>query len=1119
MSSGSGAHLSKDFFDLVKAIGESKSKQEEDRIIAREVAVLKKALPASGASKKKLKEMLVRLVYVEMLGHDGSFGYIKAVELCASTNLMQKRVGYLTSALVLSPEHDFRFMLVNQLQRDMASSNHLECWAALTALPKLVTKDMIPAVMSETVRLLGHKVELVRKKAVMALHRFHQIEPECVAHLAEKIRRALCDRDPAVMGASVCLLHDLARETPHKFKDLVPSLVSILKQITEHRLPREFDYHRMPAPWVQLRLLRLLSLLGHGDQASSEGMYEILLDTMRRSDTGINVGYAVMYECVRTVTHIYPNATLLDAAAASIARFVKSENHNLKYLGITGLADIVKDHPKYASEHQLAVIECLEDRDETLRRKTLDLLYRMINPVNVEFIVAKLLTFLESTSDEYLRKDLVGRVTTSAERFAPSNAWYVRTVTKVLEVAGSLVQSEVASNLMVLIAEGSGEDEAQDHELRCESVAHLADLLLAETSTNSEDGEEQAAAKAAKAAVKAAASGGDNVEGGDEEEEEEDQPGSGGGGDMPPVLLQIIAWVLGEYGGLVEETDMAEACPVALMVDRLCLVAERPSVDAETRAFLVTALLKLSAQTGSCSSRTSALVSTFSHSSDLNVQQRCLEFHSLLSHASLMKEVLPVDASCEDFEGDISSLSFLNQFVASALACGAKPYSPPQDDEQGGAAEDAAALNGASSSSGLKYDAYDAPDQRPTSSALLTANTTNGMMADAGGANGNGNSVGGGDGGAKKANALGGSKLGSSTGPWGAAAPPPPPPPASPAAQFQEQPAAALVAAAAAADRASPPPAATQPVGVVDPGTSRAPSEKEKQAAMLFGGIGAAASGGGSSRRAGSGRRTAASATATATVAVAAFPPVLVAMAASPLSADATAAMPAEIPAATMMDLLGFDDVGSPPPPSAASPPPDLFGLSDNNLSYHAQSPQAVHAQAPEAVERSSGGSVLTDPFETASLSGALPPQPPSSSSSPPTPPGVGVAATPDTFSFQGSPLKPLVVNTPSFGSKWVGMASSEKKSLANVPATLRTPEAFGTLASTRAGFHVVEVIAKTSEVILAAACAGPVEHVVCVHCKLAPGQAAATVTTRSTNPALGAAALAFLVAAAATPA
>ena len=68
----SGGHLSKEFFELVKAIGESKSKQEEDRIIMKEVAELEKKLPEKGMVGKKLKELLVRLIYVEMLGHDGS---------------------------------------------------------------------------------------------------------------------------------------------------------------------------------------------------------------------------------------------------------------------------------------------------------------------------------------------------------------------------------------------------------------------------------------------------------------------------------------------------------------------------------------------------------------------------------------------------------------------------------------------------------------------------------------------------------------------------------------------------------------------------------------------------------------------------------------------------------------------------------------------------------------------------------------------------------------------------------------------------------------------------------------------------------------------------------------
>lgn len=152
---------------------------------------------------------------------------------------------------------------------------------------------MIPAVITDVVKLIRHDMEPVRKKAIAALHRFFQMDKSSIAPYLENVRRGLCDKDPCVMAATLPLLLDLAKDDVISYKDLVPSLVSILKQITEHRLPRDYDYHRIPAPWIQMNLLKILAVLGKGDQASSEGMYEVVADVMKRADTGINVGYAI----------------------------------------------------------------------------------------------------------------------------------------------------------------------------------------------------------------------------------------------------------------------------------------------------------------------------------------------------------------------------------------------------------------------------------------------------------------------------------------------------------------------------------------------------------------------------------------------------------------------------------------------------------------------------------------------------------------------------------------------------------------------------------------------------------------------------------------------------------
>lgn len=57
-----------------------------------QVEILKPLLKDAKLDKRLLKEMLVRLIYVEMLGHDASWGHVKALQACSETNLMTKKV-------------------------------------------------------------------------------------------------------------------------------------------------------------------------------------------------------------------------------------------------------------------------------------------------------------------------------------------------------------------------------------------------------------------------------------------------------------------------------------------------------------------------------------------------------------------------------------------------------------------------------------------------------------------------------------------------------------------------------------------------------------------------------------------------------------------------------------------------------------------------------------------------------------------------------------------------------------------------------------------------------------------------------------------------------------------
>lgn len=124
-----------------------------------------------------------------MLGHDASFGYIHAVKMTHDDSLLLKRTGYLAVTLFLNEDHDLIILIVNTIQKDLKSDNYLVVCAALNACCKLINEETVPAVVQQVVELLGHHKEMVRKKAVMALHSFHRKAPASVNHLVANFRK------------------------------------------------------------------------------------------------------------------------------------------------------------------------------------------------------------------------------------------------------------------------------------------------------------------------------------------------------------------------------------------------------------------------------------------------------------------------------------------------------------------------------------------------------------------------------------------------------------------------------------------------------------------------------------------------------------------------------------------------------------------------------------------------------------------------------------------------------------------------------------------------------------------------------------------------------------------
>ncbi|XP_064642776.1 AP-4 complex subunit epsilon-1-like isoform X2 [Lineus longissimus] len=604
------------FAVFVDTLGKCRSQHEVDELLKRETSQLKMKL-AKPTSPAGIRDCLIRCIYCHLMGHNVSFAYIHAVKLAQQGVLLQKRVGYLASGVFLEGGNELGIMLVNTIQRDIQSTNILEISAGLIAASQLIDTEMIPAILPLVEERLSHLRPSIRKKSVVCLHSFYRKAPGLLEHSLEKFKKALCDKSPEVMWAALHIYRDLIQKNPEKYKDITKSLVYILQQIISRTFPTEFEYNNIPAPWLQIQLLQCMAKLGENDPGTSQLLYPVLTEVLQKIDATVKMGLGVIYECVKTIAAIHPSPALLELAVKCVTKFITAKNINLRYLGLKTLGVIVQINPAYAVPHQDIVIECLDHPDLSVRKKVLDILYKMTNGDNFKVVCQKLMENLQQASDPYIREDIVTKITQLADRYSSDVIWYTQTMNTLILLASSNIPDHVITNIMAVISRTITE---KDGEERIKDVESLTKIMW-----NCIKNQE-----------------------------------------IPDSLLRVASWVIGEY---LDSPTVNSANDVFRILEENFL---HDSTSIETKSYILSAIMKVLARSERNSYSCERLLESCERCRP-ELRQRTKELSRLNMQNTLLKSVCDGRKKINEIDG---TLSFLDDFVCDQLQKGAAPYRP-----------------------------------------------------------------------------------------------------------------------------------------------------------------------------------------------------------------------------------------------------------------------------------------------------------------------------------------------------------------------------------------------------------------------------------------------------------
>ncbi len=348
----------------------------------------------------------------------------------------------------------------------------------------------------------------MKKKAALTLLRLYRKYPGIIQmEWAERIVSLMDDPDMGVTLSVTSLVMALAQDNLEQYKGCyVKAARRLMRIVVADECPSDYLYYKVPCPWLQVKFLRLLQYYppsGTLHAFSSWFVPQLTIfspedthvrDLIRQSLRKIldaamempknvqqnNAQNAVLFEAINLIIHLDTEQDLVVQISSKLGKFIQSKETNVRYLGLEAMTHLAARAETLdpIKRHQNIILASLRDRDISVRRKGLDLLYSMCDASNAQPIVGELLRYLQS-ADYAIREEMVLKLAILTEKYAVDVQWYVDISLRLIAMAGDHVSDEVWQRVIQIVTNNEQLQEyAAQNTLRYIKQDHCHETLV-----------------------------------------------------------------------------------------------------------------------------------------------------------------------------------------------------------------------------------------------------------------------------------------------------------------------------------------------------------------------------------------------------------------------------------------------------------------------------------------------------------------------------------------------------------------------------------------------------------------------------------------------------------------